>query len=123
MERQLPPCSSGVYWEVAQGDTLYLIAQTVDVSLEELTAANPNIDPEALQIGQSICIPEGGKILPNLKKLPNCPGGIFWEIVPGDTLFKIARQNKITVRQIIKANPGINPFNLRVGQFICLPKT
>jgi len=122
LRNELPPCSSGVYWEVAAGDTLYKIAQAVDVTLDELIQANPNINPENLQIGQAVCIPEGGKLLPNLKKLPNCPGGIFWEIAPGDTLFKIARQNNIPVRSIIAANPGINPYNLRVGQFICLPR-
>lgn len=121
MRHELPPCSSGVFWEIEEGDTLYNIAQAVNVSLDELLQANPNVDPENLQIGQHICIPEGGQLLPNLKKLPNCPQGIFWEIAPGDTLYNIALQNNISVQRIIGANPGINPYNLRVGQFICLP--
>src|SRR5690554_1485387 len=114
MERQVPPCSSGVFWEIESGDTLYQIAQAVDVSLDELIQANPGVDPENLQIGQYICIPEGGQLLPNLKELPNCPGGIFWEIAPGDTLYRIARLNNISVQSIIAANPGINPNNLRI---------
>lgn len=121
MRHQLPPCSSGVYWEVASGDTLFKIAQAVGVTLDEIIAANPNIEPESLQIGQPVCIPEGGTHLPNLKSLPKCPGGIYWQIAPGDTLFKIAQLNRISVRKIIAANPGINPNSLKTGQFICLP--
>lgn len=122
MRIEIPPCSSGVYWEVESGDTLYKIAQAVNIILDELVQANPNVDPENLRIGQAICIPDGADLLPNLKQLPSCPGGIFWQIAPGDTLFRIARQNNTTVPRIIAANPGINPNNLRIGQFICLPQ-
>jgi LysM repeat protein len=121
LRQELPPCSSGVYWEVARGDTLFKIAQAVEVPLADLLTANPNVDPQNLRIGQPICIPEGGLDLPSLITLPKCPGGIYWEITPGDTLYEIARINKTTVRRIIAANPGINPNNLRVGQFICIP--
>lgn len=121
MRREIPPCASGIFWEIASGDTLYKIAQEVEVSLEDLFQANPNVDPENLQIGQYICIPEGGQMLPNLKELPNCPQGFFWEIAPGDTLYNIARQNNISVQRIIAANPGLDPYNLQIGQFICLP--
>jgi len=122
VRNQLPPCASGIYWEVASGDTLYKIAQAINVDLAILLQANPDIDPENLNIGQNICIPEGAELLPNLKQVPDCPNGIYWEIAPGDTLYKIAGQNNTTVRSIIAANPGINPYSLKVGQFICLPQ-
>ena len=53
---------------------------------------------------------------------PNCPlGTVPYRIMAGDTLFSIAIRFNTTVNDIIRANPGINPFNLRVGQIICVP--
>lgn len=51
------PCSSGVYWEVAVGDTLYEIAKNTNTTVKKLLELNPNIDPNNLQIGQNICLP------------------------------------------------------------------
>ncbi|MFZ5944499.1 MAG: LysM peptidoglycan-binding domain-containing protein [Bacillota bacterium] len=122
MKRQeSSPCSSGVYWVVAAGDTLYKIAIAAKVDLEELLRVNPNIDPRNLQIGQEICLPEGGQLPPDVGEVPDCPGGFFWEIAAGDTIFKIARDSNTTVEKILALNPRINPYNLRIGQFICIP--
>ncbi|MFZ7102197.1 MAG: LysM peptidoglycan-binding domain-containing protein [Peptococcaceae bacterium] len=118
--QQSPPCASGVYWEVAEGDTLYKIAQAAQVGLQELLEANPDIEPDNLTIGQSICIPPGGNV-PGPNQVPNCPGGLYWEIAPGDTLFKISQEANVTIAQLLAVNPGINPDNLQVGQIICLP--
>jgi LysM repeat protein len=52
-----PPCPSGVYWEVAPGDTLYNIALATGTTVERLLELNPRVDPSNLQIGQSICLP------------------------------------------------------------------
>ena len=39
------------------GDTFYVLAARFGVSLAELLAANPGIDPTRLTVGQTICIP------------------------------------------------------------------
>ena len=44
-----------------------------------------------------------------------------YTIKSGDTLSRIANQNKTTVAAIQKANPGINPNQLKIGQKIKLP--
>jgi LysM repeat protein len=56
-----------------------------------------------------------------IDELPACPTGLFLEIGPGDTLVKIAQEQGVTVEGILALNPGINPQNLRIGTFICLP--
>lgn len=56
-----------------------------------------------------------------IDELPPCPTGLFLEIQPGDTLFKIAQEQGVTVEGILALNPGLDPQNLRVGTFICLP--
>ena len=47
----------GVY-RIQSGDTLSAIAKRFGVSLSALLAANPTVNPRALQIGQRIVIPE-----------------------------------------------------------------
>lgn len=43
---------------VQSGDTLSIIAQRHNVPLQKLLEANPNIDPNRLQVGQQIQIPK-----------------------------------------------------------------
>ena len=52
-----PSCPGGFLYTIRAGDTLYLIAQRYNVTVQELIAANPGINPNNLQIGQQICIP------------------------------------------------------------------
>ncbi|SFG72549.1 LysM domain-containing protein [Desulfotomaculum arcticum] len=51
-------CASGIYWIVAPGDTLHLIAQSIGTTVARLLELNPNIDPSNLQENQTICLPE-----------------------------------------------------------------
>ncbi|MEW5762944.1 MAG: LysM domain-containing protein, partial [Bacillota bacterium] len=97
------PCPSGRYWRVEPGDTLYLIALRVGTTVEELRRLNPGIDPNNLQVGQFICLPE-----------PVCPSGVFWIVAPGDTLYSIARTMGTTVEKLLELNPHVDPLNLQV---------
>lgn len=45
-------------YAVQAGDTFYTIAQKFNISLQELINANPGVNPNALLIGQIICIPD-----------------------------------------------------------------
>ncbi|WP_027365462.1 LysM peptidoglycan-binding domain-containing protein [Desulfotruncus alcoholivorax] len=51
-------CASGIYWVVAPGDTLYLIARSIGTTVDILLKLNPGIDPSNLQENQTICLPE-----------------------------------------------------------------
>lgn len=46
---------------------------------------------------------------------------IYHEIKKGDTLYSISRQYNVDLNAIIKANPFINVYNLKVGDEICIP--
>lgn len=48
-----------VTYTVQQGDTLSGIAQAHDISLEQLIGANDLVNPDFLQIGQTLVIPQG----------------------------------------------------------------
>jgi nucleoid-associated protein YgaU len=56
-ESDAPPEIPGVY-VVQEGDTLYGIAVQFGVSMEELMAANGMDDPNTLQLGQELQIPQ-----------------------------------------------------------------
>lgn len=51
-----------------------------------------------------------------------CPENHYpYTIQPGDTLDSIANRLEVSVSRILGANPGIDPYNLRVGQTLCIP--
>ncbi|MCK9267953.1 MAG: LysM peptidoglycan-binding domain-containing protein, partial [Alkaliphilus sp.] len=117
----MPPpttCPSGTTaYIVRAGDTFYTIAKSHNVSLDALLAANPDVNPDNLQIGQTICIP--GAPPPS-----RCPSGTFeYTVKAGDTFFTLAQRFNTTVAAIQQANPGVDPNRLQIGQIICIPGT
>lgn len=57
VEDECPP--SYVVYVVQKGDTLWKISRRYNTTVESILEANPNIDPNNLQVGQKICIPKG----------------------------------------------------------------
>ena len=116
-----PPskCPSGTFeYTVKAGDTFFTLAQEFNTTVEAIQRANPGVDPNRLQIGQVICIPGTGPTPPPSK----CPSGTFeYTIKAGDTFFTLAQRFNTTVEAIQRANPGVNPNNLQIGQVICIP--
>lgn len=53
----LPPTPTPIPYTIVSGDTLLAVANRHNLSLDELLAANPGIQPQALTIGQVIQIP------------------------------------------------------------------
>ncbi len=111
----MPTCPGGQIYVIQAGDTLYLIARRFNIPLNVLLMANPGINPYNLRIGQEICIPVPPPV--------TCPNGTTrYTIVAGDTLYAIAARFSTTVEAILNANPGIDPYNLMIGQVICIPE-
>jgi LysM repeat protein len=109
-----PSCPAGNYYVIRQGDTLYAISRRSNVSVNDLIAANPGINPNALVIGQVICIPAATSTI--------CPtGSVPYTIKAGDTMYNIAVKHRIDPYAVLKANPTVDPNSLQIGQVICLP--
>ncbi|MTI79301.1 MAG: LysM peptidoglycan-binding domain-containing protein [Firmicutes bacterium] len=101
---------------IQRGDTFYSIAQRFDITVQDLIDANPAVDPNRLQIGQTICLPMDGP-------QPICPAGTFpYFVRSGDTFYSLAQRYNTTVDAIAAANPGVDPNRLRIGQRICIPE-
>lgn len=115
-QEQFPSCPEGNYYTVTAGDTFYSLAQTFNLSLADLKEANPQVDPEKLEVGQVICIP--------LATPPvECPEGAVRYIVrKGDTFYSIAQKFNISVSDLEAANPNLDPEALLIGQKICIPQ-
>lgn len=110
-----PPCPNGFLYTIKSGDTIFKLSQQFGVPVEAIIQANPGINPDNLQVGQVICIPRG------TSPTPPCPNGFLYTIRPGDTIWRLSQQFGVSVEAIIRANPGINPDNLQIGQEICIP--
>lgn len=108
-------CPKGTFsYKIKSGDTLYQLAKKYDTTVEEILEVNPDINPYNLQVGQEICIPK--------QKEPQDCDGMYYVVRPGDTLYLIAQKYGISVEEILEANPNVDPYNLQIGQLICVPK-
>lgn len=110
-----PSCPNGFYHVVKAGDTFYKLGQQFGVSVDALMIANPGVDPNRLQIGQTICIPKA------VTPTPPCPNGFHYAIRSGDTFYMLAQRYNVSVEAIMRANPGVDPNKLQIGQIICIP--
>ncbi|MEX0973987.1 MAG: LysM peptidoglycan-binding domain-containing protein [Bacillota bacterium] len=114
-----PPCERARYYTVRPGDTFYLVAKEIGVTVDELTRLNPTTDPDNLQVGALICVPlEAG--IPT-GRVPPCDSGLYWVIAPGDTMFSIAQSVGAPLETLLALNPTADPDNLRPGDSVCLP--
>ncbi len=92
-------------YRVRRGDTVYLLAKSFNTTTGNILALNPQItDVRNIPIGSMITIP-----------VP--PESAFVYVVrPGDTLYKIAQANGITVEKIMKYNYIENDHVIYPGQ-------
>jgi len=104
--------SNGPIYIVQSGDTLSYIASRFNVSLNDLIAANPTVDPNILSAGQQIVIPG----------LEGVTGILETEVISfGDTLRSLSRRTQVSDAQLIKLNRLISPTELYVGISMIVP--
>ena len=95
---------------VKPGDTLYKIANQYNVSIEDLISFN-NLDSNILSIGQELIIP----IKPVTEE-----DYVVYEVVPGDTLYSIAKRYNTKVDSIKSFN-NLTSNILNIGQILQIP--
>jgi LysM repeat protein len=103
-------------YQVQPGDTLSSIAARYGITVEDILALNPGVQPEALPTGYVLRIPSG-TLTPTATptrdpSLPApTPGNYVIHIVQqGDTLESIAEQYGVSVSAIREANPDQLPI-------------
>lgn len=104
-----PPGS--IIYTVQPGDTLYLISLLFGVSVDSISTLNNITNPSLIYPGFKIVLPKDAKN----PFQPIEPGIIRYTVLPGDTIYKVARRFGTTVQSIINANPGLDPYRLMPG--------
>lgn len=116
---------------VVAGETFYGIARRYGVTAAQLRALNPDVDMDALEVGDELRLPAGARdsraaAQPRLQ----APAGAQTQqprrgtrshvVVAGETLFGIARRYGVTVDAIRRANQ-METDQVRVGQRLVIP--
>lgn len=112
-------------YTVKKGDTFYSISKALDVTVAELKEWN-DISGNAIEIGQELVY-----YLPNANTQPEQPLEVedntslissptsspntYYIVKSGDSLYKIAQDNDMTVQQLKDLN-NLTSNNLRIGQ-------
>jgi murein DD-endopeptidase MepM/ murein hydrolase activator NlpD len=104
--------ATGPVYIIQPGDTLSYIASRFNVTLDELLAANPTVDPNFLSQGQQIVIPG----------LEGVSGVLETEVISfGDSLRSLSRRTQVSDDQLKKLNRLVSPTELYVGISLIIP--
>ena len=112
--QQLCPNINSMPYEVRPGDTLNSIAARFGTNLVGLLELNPTLRLRSLTEGMTICVPR-------VPKRPPCINGAYYTIREGDSIYNIAQRYGIPLNLLLEANQEANPYDLKVGQEICIP--
>ncbi|MBA4131334.1 MAG: peptidase M23 [Hyphomicrobium sp.] len=122
------PQERGQEIEVQRGDTLYGISKRHNVSLNELMRVN-NLTSPALKPGQKLALPSGKAVArPRPAPAPvvaAVPAPAEWTgsytIKAGDSLYNVARQNKVKLDDLQRYNGIADVRRVKPGTVLKIP--
>ncbi len=130
---------------VKRGDSFYLISRRLGVPLRDLLAANPDIHPARLTVGDVLCLPVTEDALTPAKDCPTtppseesgeteqppaeetpptettCPEGRRAVIAEGQTASDLQLQYDLSRHTLEAANPDTDLDALAAGDIVCVP--
>jgi hypothetical protein len=110
MGRRLPP-----FWSVRAGDTYAEISAKTGLTVAELEAFNPGVDPLGLVPGERLNL---WRYPP--KPLPPPLGPRFWTVRSGESFGSIAAKTGINIVTLEQLNPRLKPNTLQPGDRVRL---
>jgi LysM repeat protein len=108
--RHVPP-----YWFVRPGDTYTEISAKTGLTVAELQAFNPDVDPLSLIPGARLNL---WRYPPRPRPKP--PGPMFWTVRPGQSFGSIAARTGINIITLEQLNPRLKPASLQPGDRVRL---
>lgn len=111
-------------YTVQKGDTLYSISKKHQITVAELRAANNLSENDVLKAGQKIIIPDAdigtATALATTKPAAAEPAKVgkvgTYTVQKGDTLYRIAKNNNMTVPDLLSLNGLDSSAVIKVGQ-------
>jgi len=111
---------------VKAGDTLYSISEKYNIPVRLLMSANKITNPYNLRIGHALCIPRYtnnpyNPYKPSKAPTSTCPKTTYYTVTEGDSFYLIAKKHRVSLNELIDANPDIDPYNLIIGTKLRIP--
>lgn len=104
--RKIPP-----YWFVRNGDTLAQISLKTGLSVAQVEALNPDVDPNNLIPGERLKLWRHPPVPP-----PPSPGPMWWTVKPGQSFGSVAAATGVNIITLEKLNPNVKPASIQPGQ-------
>lgn len=120
-----------ITYKVGKGDTLYSISRKYQITVAELRAANNLSESDVLKAGQKLIIPDAdiGNAVALSSSTKNDSSNATAEVKTqsyivkkGDTLYRIAKDNNLTVAKLLAINNLDNNEVIKVGQKLKVPQ-
>ncbi|MFP5258784.1 MAG: LysM peptidoglycan-binding domain-containing protein, partial [Acidobacteriota bacterium] len=117
----------GAGYVVADGDNFWTIARRLGVGMDDLTRLNAGLDPQRLQPGQVLAVPENARA--DALRAPGQADGEarsiseagLYPVAPGDTLWGLSRRFGVPLDALLAVNDEVDPARMRVGQLVTVP--
>jgi LysM repeat protein len=100
-------------------ETLYALARRYGASVEEIKKANTDANINDLKVGQVIRIPKEEKNVP--KQAVSSASKQTHIVIPGETLYSIAKKYNVSVDELKKVNPNAGTSGLGIGDELVIP--
>ena len=129
---------NGYQYLVEKDDNLYKISRKLNVSLDDIFYANPDVNVYNLQVGDILCIPNASTSFyssntsnenNNMYSMNEPFNSIsskapykIYVVKDNDTLENISNKTGITISQLIDANSK-NGIHLKEGSILNIPQT
>lgn len=97
-------------YTVQSGDTMMGIAGKLGVTYNALLAANRNVNPDRISIGQRLRVPTGSSAARG--------GDRVHVVASGDTISAIAARYGVSIQDLESWNRNLNPDRIQIGQKI-----
>ncbi len=108
-------------YTVQKGDTLYGIASSYGISVQELKNLN-NLTSNNLSIGQQLIVPATDIELPPTTPPQQEEPYTTYVVQKGDSLWSISRKFNVTIPEILELN-NLTTVNLQIGDTLKIPTT